>query len=552
MEVGKAVEKDRVYALRKGNLYSIFRENVDANRSQPLVIFHGKYASYYSLLPLVDSLAESLRRKFSVGKGDRVGIALPLSPQFFVSFLALQKIGAVAVPLDPELKSYELDNLNSIVHMKALFCRNTVPLSIGDGSGIEAVILTRIQDFLPFEKAVATTAVSLGRSSAASVSGNVKKAMFADLIYDVKGEEEEVDPDSDPSTILISPSRDGDLQAMVFTTSNLIASAFSISRTLPPLRGRYRIGTMLPPFLPQVFQFAVTLPIFLGGTAITALERYNYYKLFSSCSIYDCDYILASPHDLNRMIDRGVPNLAIKGLKGILCSSYLLREDVPVRMEKKYGIRVIEFYGIPEMAGVTHMQRSEQSRRKPGSPGSPIAEVSARIVDETTGEDLPQGSKGELLVMGPQLAADLFPKPSVETGYFRDGFFDSGDLAKVDEDGSYFIEDRRREAIVSSGILVSSMEIETVIAAVEGVKEVAVVGIDNGKGEEDILAVVAASPETQGMGPKILGACRKLLSSYKVPDRLEFRQELPKSLSGKILKRQIIEEHRASGSKTGQ
>lgn len=543
MEVGKSLGKESAETTLSGSLYDIFRSNVERNSSYPVVIFHGKHASYYNTLPLVDSLAESLRNKFSVDKGERVGLALPLSPQFFIAFLALQKIGAVAAPLDPEITAFELENINGLLGLRAIFCGSTASISVGEESSIETVISTRIQDFLPFEKAVATTAKLLGKAGP-KISGKKNLVMFSDLLYDVPGEEVDTDPENDAAAVLVSPSRGGDLQAMVFTTSNLISSASAISRTVPPFKGRFKMGTVMPPFLPYSFMFSVVLPIFLGGTTITPLGRYNYYKLFSMCSLHSCDYMLASPYDLNRMLERGMPNLAVKDLRGILCSSYLLSDKVREKFEKQGGIRVIEYYGVPEMIGISHLQSPDPSRRKAGSPGYPLPGIEAKIVDEATHEEIQQGSKGELLIMGPQLARELIPAPGEGSPYYYGGMFDSGDLAKIDEDGLYFIEDRRREAIVSRGILVSSREIESVIASVEGISEVAVVGIDNNRGEEEIIAVVSAEKETGGLSARITEECRKLLSSYKVPARLEFRKELPKSLSGKILKRQIIEEHK--------
>ena len=542
MESGKSIENNvDVVEVRK-NLYDIFKQNVDKNRSHPLVIFHGKHASYYSILSMVDSMAESLKRKFSISRGDIVGIALPLSPQFFISFLALQKIGGVAVPLDPALTTLELQNIRKLIHIKAMFCLNSTDLNISKDSGIESVILTRIQDFLPFEKAVATTAKhpsAYGRR----ISSELNKARFAELIYEAKGEQEQVDPEKEPAVALISPSRSGELQAMFFTSSNLVSSAVAISRNLPPLKGRFRIGSVLPPFVPASFQFSVVLPLFLGGTVTAVLERNNYYKLFHLCSLFDCDYMLTSPYDLNRILEDGLPNLAIRSMKGILCNSYLLNDLMREKMEKTYGTHVIEYYGIPEMMGITHMQSPDRLKRKLGSPGFPIYGVEARIVEEKTHAPTPMGSTGELLVNGPQLCRNFEPKHEEMEDYYYDHFFDSGDLARIDEDGSYFIEDRRREAIVSEGILVSSSEIEQAISLVEGVSEVAVVGIGNNKGQEEILAVVSAGKETSGLSSKILSSCRRILSSYKVPQKIEFREELPKSMAGKILKRQIIEEN---------
>ncbi len=525
------------------NLYEIFRANVEPNRSDPLVIFHGKHVSYYSLLSMVDSMAESLKSRLNISKGDSVAICLPLSPQFFITFLALQKIGGVAIPLDPDIKTYELHNIMGLLKLKSVVCLNTTGLVIDQGQGIESVVLVRLQDFLPFEKSVAFTAKSLGKS-ASGISKELNVFRFTDLIYEAKGEGTFIDPEKDISVGFISASRSGDLQAMFFTASNLLESASSISKAMPQAKGRFKIASFLPPFLPASFQFTVTLPILLGGTVLTSVTREDYYMTFFTSSLYDCEYMLASPWDLSEILEERIPNMAIKSLKGIITETYLLNRRIRQEIEKRYGTRVLEYYGVPEMLGVTHMQLIDRAKQKPGSPGIPIPNVQAKLLEEKSHREASPPAIGELYLKGPGLFTSLVPLLPDNSQYFLDGYFDSGDLASIDEGGLYHIEGRVRKAITSHGIMVSSHEIEKVIEGVEGVKEVAVVGVTEETGNEYILAVVSSESEVDGLDSRIMQACRKSLSRFKVPRKIEFRKELPKSMSGKVLKMQIIDEHR--------
>ena len=531
------------------NLYEIFRANVEPNRSDPLIIFHGKHVSYYSVLSMVDSMAESLKSRLNISKGDSVAICLPLSPQFFVTFLALQKIGAVAVPLDPDIKTYELHNILGLLKLKSVVCLSTTGLVIDQGHYIESVVLVRLQDFLPFEKSVAVTAKSLGKS-ASGISKELKVFRFTDLIYETKGEATFIDPEKEISVGLISASRSGDLQAMLFTASNLLESASSISKSLPQAKGRFKIASFLPPWVPASFQFSVTLPILMGGTVLTSIAREDYYTAFFTSSLYDCEYMIASPWDLSEIIREKIPNMAIKSLRGIITGTYLLNGEIRQGIEKIYGTRVLEYYGIPEMLGVTHMQPNDRAKQKPGSPGIPIPKVEARLLEEKSHQEVSPAAIGELYLKGPGLFTSLVPELPGDSQYFLDGFFDSGDLASMDVDSLYHIEGRMREAITSHGIMVSSHEIEKLIGGVEGVKEVAVVGVAENTGNEYILAVVSSESEGDGLSNKIMQACRKSLSKYKVPRKIEFRRELPKSMSGKVLKRQIIDEHRRQEANT--
>ena len=542
MESSKLLDAKSDARQHWNNLYEIFRSKVEPNRSNPLIIFHGKHISYYTILSMVDSMAESLKGKLNISKGDPVAICLPLSPQFFVSLLALQKIGAVAVPLDPGIKTYELNNVLGLLRLKSAICLSTTGLELNQDQGVESVVLVRIQDFLPFEKAVATTTRNFA-ASARGISKEIRVFRFTDLIYDAKGDAEYTDPQKDPSVALISASRNGELQAMLFTSASILESASSIAKSLSQPKARFRISSFLPPFTPASFQFSVVLPIMMGGTVLTSFERGNYYRTFFLSSLFDCDYMIASPWDLSEILRDKIPNMAIKSLKGIITSTYLLSDKVRHSIEKTYGTRVIEYYGLPEMLGITHMQPSDRSKQKPGSPGLPIHNVEARILEEKTHEEVMQPATGELFIKGPGLFASLVPELDEHGGYFIGDFFDTGDLARMDEDGLYYIEDRRREAITSQGILVSSSEIERLIGSVDSVKEVAVVGISEESGNEYILAVVSSEVENDALISKIMQACRKSLSPYKIPRKVEFRKELPKSMSGKVLKRQIIEEH---------
>lgn len=542
MEISKNADDAPEHRVENTNLYDIFRKNMDENRSYPLVIFHGKHVSYYNILAIADSLAESLKSTMSIGKGDMVGIALPLSPQFFAAFIALQKIGAVAVPLDPWLTSREFRNVTRVIHLKSLFMPDTSDLLFSKEKAPESAIIVKIQEFLPFEKAVGYSIRNLGNTVDTEIL-NTRVYRFSDLIYGPRGERVEIDPEKDPAVAMVSTSRNGELQAMFFTSSSLISTASSIAESLPAVKGRFRIGTTLPPFVPSSLQFSVILPILLGGTVTTALERKNYYRLFSLCSLFDSAFILASPYDLQCLIDEGLPNLAIKSLKGVLCNSYLLTDESRDKLAKTYGTHVIEYFGIPEMCGVTHMQSPDRSKEKPGSPGKTLPGTDALILEEKTHKQVSQGATGELFLKGPGMAISFSPQPSKDEDLYLDGYFDTGDIASVDENGLFFVEERRRDAIHSEGILVSSREIEEVISEVQGVNEAAVIGIGNKGGDEEIVAVISAESEDRSLISRITKTCRNELSTYKIPARIEFRKELPKSMSGIILKSQLLEDY---------
>ncbi len=519
------------------SIYSILHDAESHNTSFPIIIYHGKHVTYHSLLSMADSMAETLRKKFSVKKGDRIGIALPLSPQFMVTFFAAMKIGAVAVPMDHLLTTWEMENVIHFTGIKVLVAVYTADITVKQESGISGIILTRLQEFLPFEKAVSVTAGQIAKSVKLATTG-VTTAWFSEMIFEPRGEEEQVDLEADPAVMFVFPSIDGDLRGITYSGSNLLNSIAGMRENLRIPKRRFRIASSTPVFSPSGFQLSVMLPAVLGGTVICAYERNDYERL---ARLFDCDYVCGMPNDIYSMADENVPLQGSKSLKGALCPSYLMNDGIRSMFQEKFKVPVLEYYDVPEMTGITHMQPADRNQIRQGSVGRPLRGVTQKIVDEATGEDLEHGKVGLLLLGGNQITRGYFPAEGTE-GNFSGNMLKTGDMARIDEDGYLYVTDYHREFLISRDVIVSPGEIEKFLSQVEGVSEAAVIGLDTGQGDQKIVAVVVPASGKDVSIDRLREACESRLSKEKVPAEFYLRDSMPKSISGRTLKRILIEE----------
>jgi len=221
---------------------------------------------------------------------------------------------------------------------------------------------------------------------------------------------------------------------------------------------------------------------------------------------------------------------------------------VQSRFEALTGGRLCEGYGLTEASPVTHANPI-RGTRKPGSIGIPFPDTDATIVDGETGtKTLAPGEVGELILKGPQVMEGYWHKPEETALVLRGGWLYTGDMAKMDEDGYFYIVDRKKEMIITGGLNVFPREVEEALYAHPAVMEAAAIGIPDKYRGEVVKVYVVRKPGARVTADEIIEHCKKLMAPFKVPRAVEFRELLPKSLVGKILRRVLVEEERA---KTG-
>jgi len=241
----------------------------------------------------------------------------------------------------------------------------------------------------------------------------------------------------------------------------------------------------------------------------------------------------------------GIDTLDISCVKYCFCGSAPLPVDVLQRFEALTGSLIVEGFGLTETSPVTHVNPL-RTVRKVGSIGVPFIETDAKIVDLETGtRELPPGESGELAIRGPQVMRGYWNKPEETALVLRDGWLHTGDIARMDEDGYFFISGRKKDMIIVSGYNVYPDEVDAVLMAHPAVQEAATIGVPDARRGELVKSFLVLKPGTTATAEEIVAYCRANLAPYKVPRAVEFRAELPKSPVLKILRRTLREEELA-------
>ena len=238
----------------------------------------------------------------------------------------------------------------------------------------------------------------------------------------------------------------------------------------------------------------------------------------------------------------GIERRDLKSVRACISGSAPLPLEVAERFERLTGAKLVEGYGLTEASPVTHCNPLYGERRL-GSVGLPFPGVDAKVVDEE-GKELPPGEVGELAVKGPNVMKGYWNRPEETQKTLKDGWLFTGDLAKMDEDGYFYIVDRKKDMIIAGGYNIYPREVEEVLYQHEAVQEAAVVGVPDPYRGETVAAFLVLKPEYQGKVSEkdIERFCRQNLAAYKVPRIIQFRESLPKSSVGKILKRELQKE----------
>ncbi|MFB7708875.1 long-chain fatty acid--CoA ligase [Streptomyces sp. NPDC056105] len=444
-----------------------------------------------------------------VAPGDRVAIMLPNIPDFAVVYYGVLRAGAVVVPMNPLLKAGEIG------------------YSAGDCAA----------------RTILTWGASLPEASAAAdqlgiTCTDITAAAFADKLDAVEPRAEIVErTDDDAAVVLYTSGTTGRPKGAVLTHGNLRSNTESVSRLLD-ITGTDTVFGGLPFF--HVFGQTCGLnAAVLTGACVTLLPRFD---AGAALEILIRDRVT---------VMEGVPTMFVALLAAAEAADGARVETVrlsatggsamPVevlhRFEATFGCPVIEGYGLSETAPVVTLGAVD-GVRKPGSIGTPIAGIEVRLINEE-GKDVAEGEIGELAVRGPNVMSGYWNRPEANEAAFTDGWFRTGDLARRDEDGYYFIVDRKKDMIIRGGYNVYPREIEELLYTHPAVAEAAVVGVPHELHGEEISAVVALRPGAAASPEELSEYVKARVAPYKYPRTVRLVDALPKGPTGKILKRAI-------------
>ncbi|MFT4415211.1 long-chain-fatty-acid--CoA ligase [Fredinandcohnia humi] len=508
-------------------LGQILKDTTSKIPQNEAIIFYQKRMTYQELSGLVHVFTTALQAA-GVQKGDRVAIMLPNCPQYVISYFGALNAGAIITQINPLLVERELQYIltdsgaETIIALDALYPRVK---AVQPNTKLKNIINVSLQpsetNFSPdksFEQFMKTA------------TGTVTPV--------------QIDPEHDIAVLQYTGGTTGLSKGAMLTHRNLVANIIQSYEFFKSdiTFGQERSLTVIPIFHVFGMTSGMNLSIYCGS-ANTLLPRFDVEELLQTITREQITMFPGVPTMYVALTNH--PKSVEYSLDSIrVCNSG--SAPMPVELMKEFegktGAMVLEGYGLSEASPVTHCNPIF-AERKPGSIGIGIPCTEYKVVDLATGTvEVPYGELGELIIKGPQVMKGYWNMPEETANTLRDGWLFTGDISRMDEDGYVYIVDRKKDMIIASGYNIYPRDIEEVLYEHPSVQEAVVIGIPDEYRGETVKAFVVLKQGKDATEEEIISYCKQHLAVYKVPKVVEFRNELPKTNVGKILRRVLREE----------
>ncbi|WP_077617185.1 fatty acid--CoA ligase family protein [Bacillus sinesaloumensis] len=509
------------------NLSSRLGETAKNYFDKPAYIFQDNVSTYAELDGAVTKFASGLE-KLGIKKGDHIALVLGNTPHFVIGFYGALRVGATVIPINP---IYTPDEIGYIVNNGDVRAVITLDLLVP--------LFEKMNEHLPKVEHLIVCETPQGASSEVDVSKlsiYPKMKSFTGVVG--SGELSYVGPtldDEDVAVILYTSGTTGKPKGAMLTQKNLYSNARDVAEYLK-ISENDRVITTLPMFHVFCLTVALNAPLMNGGTMLI-VPKFSPKEIFELAKEQQATVFAGVPTMYNFLLQypEGNPE-DFRSLRLCISGGAAMPVALLKSFEQKFNVLVSEGYGLSEASPVTCFNPLDRPR-KPGSIGTSIVNVENKIVNEN-GDEVPVGQVGELVVRGPNVMKGYYKMPEETNATLRDGWLYTGDLAEMDEEGYFYIVDRKKDMIIVGGYNVYPREVEEVLYNHPEIVEAAVVGVpDPDQGEAVQCYVVKKDP---GLTEEsLLAYCREHLAKYKLPSKIEFIEELPKNTTGKILRRAL-------------
>ncbi|OAT82289.1 long-chain-fatty-acid--CoA ligase [Desulfotomaculum copahuensis] len=495
------------------------------------IVFAGVEITYRMLVGMMHKFAAALHG-LGVRKGDRVALMSPNSPHYAVAYLAAQKTGAVVVQVNPMYVERELEHILNdagcrvIIAYDALYPRIK---SIRESTPLEHVLLFSLGK-------PAGTADDCALPAEQLLEQNPPAPPAVDI-----------DPVEDLAVLQYTGGTTGVSKGAMLTHRNIVANALQVVSWFTGCRyGQERVLSVLPFFHVYGMTVAMNFALTIAATQII-LPRFEINQVLETINTHRPTLFPGVP--TMYVAINNYPEIGRYDLRSInycISGSAPLPVDVAEKFEQLTGGYLVEGYGLTETSPVTHCNPLK-GRRKVGSIGLPVPDTLCKIVDLETGEqELPPGEVGELCINGPQVMKGYWNMPEETACSLRDGWVYTGDVAKMDEDGYFYIVERKKDMIIAGGYNIYPREVEEVLFEHPKVMEAVVAGVPDRYRGETVKAYVVLKKGQTACEEELIQYCRGRLAAYKAPRQVEFRDSLPKTIVGKVLRRYLRDEEAAA------
>ena len=517
---------------------------------QTAMLFKGASISYARLEELSDAFASALSAG-GVRKGDKVALVMPNYPQLIIAQIGVWKSGAVAVVMDPLSPKDELEQLlvecgaQTVVILSRHYHKMK---SIEPHTGLRRIIVTNVKEYLPTHLRVLHTVLKEWRK------GDRVHLEPGDIWMRILLEQHEGSPRpsvpidlDDPALILFTGGTTGTPKGAMITHHSLFIAAMQLRAWFGVLLDdRDDVIVLVMPMSHVYGNIGVFATALVGGNTMAIVpDPRDLNDLMATIRNVRPAFLPGNPALFAGLLDRPeirASNADFRSIKLCISGSASLLPETRERFERLTGGRMVEGYALTEsMMGAVISPINGNS--KPGSVGLPLPDIDVQVVDADTGEgELPPGRVGEILMRAPQLMQGYVNRPYETDQTIRDGWLHTGDLGFVDADGYLFVMDRKKDVIGSGSFQVWPREVEEVIASHPAVGEVGVAGVPVGGGRgQAVKAWVVLREGVECTTEEMREYCHQNLAEHKVPRYIEFRESLPKSPMGRILRRELVE-----------
>jgi long-chain acyl-CoA synthetase len=526
-------------------LFKFLESAADWLPKRTAIVFYGSGLTYQQLEQQVNQFAHALHG-LGIKPGERVMVVMPNIPQLIIAFYGTLKVGGVVVLSNPEADAAQV--VQQITHTGA---RVLVTLrefdrlveAVQTVTTLETVILTDIRNAVSaagYKQLLARWGMERPAATEAHCHNCL---MMAELMQDAVQTPPPIKVASSDLAVIIYTSGTTDApKGVCLTHANLVANAIQTRHWIQDLNYGEEIFLAVVPLTHSYgLTNAMNIPIALGATMVLL-------------PVFELEQVLHHIKTCKPTVFPGVPSMytvinqapnvrayGLDSIKACISGAAPLPIEVQEAFEKLTRGRLVEGYGLTEASPVTHANPL-YGARKVGSIGVPIPNTDAKIVDLVTGQELPPGQIGELVVRGPQVMQGYWGDDESTKTVLKEGWLYTGDVAIMDSDGYFQIVSRKRDTIMSGEYSVYPRDVEEVLYENNKVLEVAVVGIPTDGQSQKVKAFVVPRQGTNLSKEELLELCRRRLEAYAVPWEIEFRQELPKSFIGKVLRRMLVEE----------
>lgn len=525
----------------------------DANNEAPnhtALIFLGKSVLYSELHDYTERFGRALVERFGFKKGDKLAIYLPNCPQFVIAYYGAIKVGGIVTPMNPLYTArevaYQVENSDAKILVALDLFKDNVEKAL-ETVDVDTVIYTGIDDFLPGIKAFL---YRVFKKKVKVTPDNKKIFKMMDLIkkYPAEAPRPDIDPKEDLVALMYTGGTTGLPKGAMLTHYNLVSNVYQIDSWLFRGRRKQDVFAGLLPWYHIYGQTTVLHTAIRSMSTIVVFPQFNLKEVLESVQKYKINVFHGVPTLYSLMLSyEEIGEYDLSSIEACVSGAAPLPRAIALDFEKITGGRLREGYGLTETSPVTHVNPIF-GKYKVGSIGLPVPNTLAGVADIDENRFLPPGEPGEIVVSGPQVMKGYYKMEEENKLVFFEKYgyrwFRTGDIGYYDEEGYFYVVDRKKDLIKYKGYSVYPREIEEVLYKHEAVQDAAVIGVPDEKVGEVVKAFVVLKSGYKGRVSEedLKNFLKENLASYKVPREIEFRDSLPKSTVGKILRRVLREE----------